>query len=239
MNYKLREFINKMTYYVSQVNEFFEDSPDKKDIESMLNFNHRIDSVFEDFITHYKCNDKVHGLCLGMEFMEIEEIIREYSQFPEYHIPDAVNINSFVKGKIKEDYFNPNWLPFAHDLGGNFIGFDFSSGCNGKMGQIINFGRDEEDLYVIADDFDEFLKLVLRLYKSGNCRVEEDDRGTKVIVWNNGGHILDDLLGYIYHGEHDSTNDIRTILENLSDEWKKVISEHCKNEITLQQLEGY
>jgi len=58
-------------------------------------------------------------------------------------------------------YFNYKWLPVFSDYGGNYIGIDLDPDTNGKKGQIINFGRDEEIMIVLADSLEEFFDFIL------------------------------------------------------------------------------
>ncbi|MFJ9499072.1 SMI1/KNR4 family protein [Brevibacillus centrosporus] len=45
---------------------------------------------------------------------------------------------------------NRYWLPISKDWGGNHLGLDLDPDEQGRMGQVINFGRDEEVKYVVA-----------------------------------------------------------------------------------------
>lgn len=68
---------------------------------------------------------------------------------------------STPENAIKKKYFHHKWIPIFSDYGGNFIGIDLDPDVNGKRGQIINFGRDEEDMYVIANDLEQFFDFIL------------------------------------------------------------------------------
>lgn len=48
-------------------------------------------------------------------------------------------------------------VPFIKDDSGNFIGFDFNPGKEGVIGQIINYGRDDYNMYVFAYTFKDFI----------------------------------------------------------------------------------
>ncbi|RDB36803.1 MAG: hypothetical protein DCC88_03255 [Spirobacillus cienkowskii] len=79
--------------------------------------------------------------------------------------------------KIKEKYVNRGWIPFAEDCGGNYLGIDLDPDINGTYGQVINFGRNEDNKYVLADSFLGFLKwYVLQLQnKNFIAKGDEDD----------------------------------------------------------------
>ena len=74
-----------------------------------------------------------------------------------------IPFTSFPEGAIKKRYFNPNWIPIIFDNLGNYIGIDLDPDVNGTAGQVINFGRDEEDMFVIAESFEKFLDFSLEL----------------------------------------------------------------------------
>jgi len=81
----------------------------------------------------------------------------------DFSFIEDIPFTSFPQGAIKKKYFNPNSMPIIFDNLGNYIGFDLDPDINGKVSQIINFGRDEKDMFVIADSFDKFLDFNLNL----------------------------------------------------------------------------
>ncbi|NPC91257.1 hypothetical protein HOO54_03060 [Bacillus sp. WMMC1349] len=50
-----------------------------------------------------------------------------------------------------------SWIPISSDGSGNHIGIDLDPDKEGKVGQVINFGADEEVKYVIAYQLKDFL----------------------------------------------------------------------------------
>ena len=60
----------------------------------------------------------------------------------------------------------------------------------GTVGQIINFGRDEDDKIVIASNLHEFIILMTKILQSDHCRTEMYE-GEKVLVLNNMYHAID------------------------------------------------
>ncbi len=74
----------------------------------------------------------------------LEEDMRDrYSSFPA----DAIQLR----------YVNLNWISVIEIGQSNSLGIDFSPGQKGLSGQIINFGRDEEDKRVLAWSWGWFL----------------------------------------------------------------------------------
>lgn len=83
-----------------------------------------------------------------------------------YNLDEAENFTCYPKGAIQRTYFHLRWVPIIQDHGGNYIGVDLEPGPSGDHGQIIVFGRDEYDMFVLADDWKGFLDLILGLIES-------------------------------------------------------------------------
>jgi len=73
---------------------------------------------------------------------------------------------------IKKVYANRKWIPLAHDLNGNYIGIDLDPDENGTIGQIINYGSDENRKYVITKNVKEFLALILEILESNKPSIK-------------------------------------------------------------------
>lgn len=83
-----------------------------------------------------------------------------------YNLGDPENFTSYPEGAIQRTYFHLRWVPIIQDHGGNYIGVDLEAGPSGLVGQIIVFGRDEYDMFVLADDWEDFLDLILGLIEN-------------------------------------------------------------------------
>lgn len=101
---------------------------------------------------------------------EVEFIVFENGKYQvnrkDYNFSEEISFESIPEGKIKKVYFNPRWIPIFSDYSGNFIGIDLDPDCNGIKGQVINFGRDEEKMYVYANELEQFFEKVLDLLKT-------------------------------------------------------------------------
>ncbi|MEO1257593.1 MAG: SMI1/KNR4 family protein [Bacteroidota bacterium] len=73
-------------------------------------------------------------------------------------------------GKIKEINFHDKWIPFLHDSTGNYVAYDLDPDHLGKKGQIIIYGKDEYENYLIAHSLTNFLKLIYDEIYSGNIK---------------------------------------------------------------------
>ena len=59
------------------------------------------------------------------------------------------------------------------------VAIDFDPGPEGKIGQVINCGRDDEIRHVIADTFTGFLMFVARQFVLGRVSLGADESPTK------------------------------------------------------------
>lgn len=76
-----------------------------------------------------------------------------------YALDDGLSSNP--PGAIKPYYFHLKWIPLIEDHGGNYIGVDLDPGPSGTKGQVIVFGRDEYEMFVLAPSWDAFLDRML------------------------------------------------------------------------------
>ena len=135
------------------------------------------------------------GLFYGLEWLSLESIYIEWESWSELEDEGFASMSgkSFHPGLVKEVYINKQWIPFASDGGGNNLGIDLDPGAQGTVGQVINFGADEDTKYVLADDFESFLSWFITQLESGNYIVDEDSDLGKVfqIKTPNLEHFLD------------------------------------------------
>ncbi|WP_229297047.1 MULTISPECIES: SMI1/KNR4 family protein [Herbaspirillum] len=80
-------------------------------------------------------------------------------------------------GAIKEIYANKFWIPFAYDYGGNHLGVDLDPGERGNVGQVINFGRDEDEKFVLGSSVETFMEWLVEQLESGNAAIRNEDDG--------------------------------------------------------------
>ena len=75
-------------------------------------------------------------------------------------------------GAIKRCYANRGWIPLGALTDCDFFGVDLDPGPNGVIGQIINFGRNEEKKYVLATSWAQFLSDVADELEAGNFTID-------------------------------------------------------------------
>ena len=92
-----------------------------------------------------------------------------------YDFDNEISFTSTPKNAIQKKYFHYKWLPIFSDYGGNYIGIDLAPDTKGTKGQVINFGRDEEDMFVLADNLDSlFDKILVELKQPTNRLINSE-----------------------------------------------------------------
>lgn len=97
------------------------------------------------------------------------EINRTY-----YDFDNQLPLTSTPEGAIKRKYFHIKWIPIISDGGGNYIGIDLDPDEKGTKGQVIIFGRDEEDMLVLSNSWSEFLDFNLEIIKNGGKELKAE-----------------------------------------------------------------
>lgn len=93
-----------------------------------------------------------------------------------YNFDQEIPFTSTPEKAIKKKYFHYKWLPIFSDHAGNYIGLDLDPDIKGVKGQVINFGRDEEDMFVIAGSLELFFDLLLNEIEINNGKIFKDLR---------------------------------------------------------------
>ncbi len=147
------------------------------------------------------------GAVMGFHFYSLNEIVSNYNDWKnvyEDYIKDPSAFDEFQDsepdGYIKKQYVNLKWIPICDDAAGNHIGIDLDPDKLGKVGQIINFGRDEENKIVIAHDLNSFIERMTRIVNSSHFALDEYD-GEKVIVLNTSKTTYSHFIDYLKSGE--------------------------------------
>lgn len=88
-----------------------------------------------------------------------------------YDFDNQITFTSTPENAIKKKYFHFKWLPIFSDCGGNYIGIDFDPDISGTKGQIINFGRDEENMLVLSNNLEDFFDFILTEIKKPKSKI--------------------------------------------------------------------
>jgi cell wall assembly regulator SMI1 len=116
------------------------------------------------------CNDgqreEQPGVLFGLRFLScrgIEAAWREWAEVRASLAEDASDLcgRSLTPG-VHPDYSRAGWIPVFADCGRpDYFGVDLDPAEDGHVGQVINFGRNEDDKYVAARNLEGFLASLL------------------------------------------------------------------------------
>ncbi len=140
-------------------------------------------------------SDSHSGSFMGFEFLSIDRLLQEYALWMDVRPSSGYRGSSFPEGHIKIQYTNPHWIPLFIDSSGNCIGIDGDPDAKGRKGQIINFGRDEDEKFVLAPSLEVFLECIIGEVHSGACdkAIVEEDRDEYSYGLRPQSHLIDDL----------------------------------------------
>ena len=82
---------------------------------------------------------------------------------------------SSPEGAIRRLHACRAWIPLVEMNDSNHIGIDLDPGPCGVVGQVINFGRDQERKYVLARSWAHFLEDVADELEAGNFVIQDDE----------------------------------------------------------------
>ncbi len=145
--------------------------------------------------------ERLCGMILGFHFLSLEEMLTEWRSLKSIAGDESLNKNdrfsSVPAGYVRRCYADAGWIPFCSPGGGNYIGVDLNPDAFGSAGQIINFGRDEIEKTVLAEDLNAFFARLTRIVHSTDFHIGEYD-GEKVVLLGKGdaeeGFYLTDYL---------------------------------------------
>jgi cell wall assembly regulator SMI1 len=130
--------------------------------------------------------DTVLGVASGFWWLPVADVVaqwtnwRELRQEEDEEFFEAVDLpqRSYPRKAIQRKYTSPGWIPLlGWPFNSDYIGLDFDPGPAGTPGQVINFGRDQEQKFVIADDYAMLLAWLVQEARAGRitCNVNDDE----------------------------------------------------------------
>jgi cell wall assembly regulator SMI1 len=137
----------------------------------------------DDFKAAYLIHDgadSYSGPIIGVPFLSLAGIAKEWASLKADNEGNSLEQEvSYEKGKIKEDAYNPSWIPFAGPDEQNYIGLDLDPGPKGRIGQVINFGVDEviygSNRFVLGTSFRDFMNFLAEQFAEGKVEVCPDN----------------------------------------------------------------
>lgn len=174
------------------------------------------------------------GLFFGLPFLSLDEVLDEWRIWKKVEDGGAFDFDAYsIPTKyIKEKYVNRKWIPISNDGGGNNIAIDVDPDEKGKIGQVINFGRDEEVKYVIANRISDVLLFILQTLKDKNFTIHQEE---DYLYWSYGAndniHFLDALFNIelpVLHPNFifQSESNVKDWYGSLNEKWKNIVGSH-------------
>ncbi|WP_068774826.1 SMI1/KNR4 family protein [Paenibacillus sp. FJAT-26967] len=231
-------FIQELNMYFPQFSSGMNEGAAEEEIQELeAQTGFRLPEAFKRLLRIHNGEKDYRGIFMGLGFLSTQEMLRNWNSYRELEDEVWGSVISFESGKIQEYAYHPCWLPIADDGGGNYLGIDFAPGESGVSGQIINYGSDETELFVIADSFQELLDLILEQFKNGNCKVlEGEDEGEFYASWHEDGHVFDDLKELLTSSRNSSLiqreglseieSEFADYWKSLDENWKSVYLQH-------------
>ena len=120
----------------------------------------------------------VLGFFFGLPFLSLSRLVDEWSAWRDV-AQDVTEMDKNSDGfytsvppdVIAGRYTNPGWIAISHDHGGNHLGVDLAPGPCGRVGQVINFGADEDEKFVIAPSLAAFFHWYADNLECGNYKI--------------------------------------------------------------------
>lgn len=147
------------------------------------------------------------GIFYGVSFLSLKQMLSVWESWADLdrdcdvRLKDSLNKAqiSFRPERLKALYMNSKWIPFAIIAESSYLGLDFDPEPEGTVGQVINFGRDEEQKTVLANSFGEFLEWYVSELERGNFVIVNDRGWTEFLPKDLSPRVLE--TGSPYLGE--------------------------------------
>ncbi|MBV7533473.1 SMI1/KNR4 family protein [Chitinophaga sp. sic0106] len=102
------------------------------------------------------------GLVNGDKLLSVQDILDEWTTWQELldngaFLHNGDRLLSEPDSGIKDDWWNPRWIPFTYDGLGNHLCLDFDPAPGGRAGQVITLWHDDAHREMIAPSFDIWL----------------------------------------------------------------------------------
>lgn len=137
------------------------------------------DDVFEALLKEddETAPDNFIGVVFGDSLLDFESALKEWRSWTKIADENYSDVDEWQTsspgGAVQRRYATRGWIPLG-TLGSSdvdYFGVDLNPGPNGVVGQVINFGRNEENKYVLATSWARFLSDVADELEAGNFAV--------------------------------------------------------------------
>jgi cell wall assembly regulator SMI1 len=156
----------------------------KSDIDNLGKIiNKELPSDFVKFYSH--CNGfSINSTRLfnGLRILTIDEIIFQWQSMNEIKnsgafVKDGKEILADTDKKIKNNWWNENWLPITDNLSGDYTILDLDPNKNGIYGQLFEFWHDPSYRNVVASSLKKFIEQTTIDIKNNKLKYSADYNG--------------------------------------------------------------
>ncbi len=134
-----------------------------------------------DFKACYRIHNGQHELATPMvgewQLLSLQDMVLDWKRMKELY--DAGKLNSdetiTLSGPVRADWWNPKWIGFATNGGGDLFCLDFDPASGGKKGQVVTFWHMTPNREVLASSLQEWLENFFNDLKKGKYRIEDDE----------------------------------------------------------------
>jgi molybdopterin molybdotransferase len=118
----------------------------------------------------------------GLRLLSIAEITQQWLTMQAIKasgafIMDGKEILADADTKIKNDWWNENWLPITDNLSGDYTAIDLDPNTTGTYGQIIEYWHDPSYRNVLAPSLRDWILQTAKNIKSGVLHYDENYEG--------------------------------------------------------------
>ena len=115
------------------------------------------------------------GLTDGGEFLTLARMCEEWDVWKGLlDGGDFDGINSEPEGPIRNDWWNPAWIPLTYDGSGNHLCLDMAPAEGGDSGQIITMWHDDGSRQIVASGFRAWLEELAENLETGESVYSEE-----------------------------------------------------------------
>ena len=97
------------------------------------------------------------GLFDGQEFLSAQNVFAQWQIWKGLHDAGEFKaLHSSPAAGVRDDWWNPRWIPFTHDGSGNHLCLDLDPAEDGSVGQVIAMWHDAAERTVEGRSFGEW-----------------------------------------------------------------------------------
>lgn len=137
------------------------------------------------------------GLAAGFHFVSLHEAQKLMHDWAATRAQLGESIkdldracSSQPREAIQRKYSLPGWMPLLRDNEGNAIGVDLQPASEGRFGQVINFGRDEDEKFVLFPSATELMEWLATQLEADQVVLDPHDQ----VVCHAKGRLLAAIL---------------------------------------------